>query len=289
MDAKQYIDALFSGYEETPALADFKEELQSNLNDRINSLINKGLEQRAAFDKAISELGDISVLADEISLKRKQEVIGDMYMKTRNYMSPKRAGLYVLSGVVLAFGIITALITWFAGRTPVAAVGALLPFSITGVCGLVFLALTQETASHEAMPWKRAVWYVVASGVFLFGIFTFVLTYFATGGLMEAIATLIPFFLPGLALGIFLLSTETDRSKPWVQEIRRRCIRLEMERFIDPAKEKTFGLISGALWIGAITVFILLCIMSGLKFSWLAIAGALILQLLITAAFSRES
>lgn len=41
MDTQKYVDGLFSGYEETPALTDFKEELRSNLDDRIANLIKK--------------------------------------------------------------------------------------------------------------------------------------------------------------------------------------------------------------------------------------------------------
>jgi hypothetical protein len=86
MGTQKYVDGLFSGYEQTPTLCDFKEELRSNLNDRIANLIKKGMSEQMAFDKATTELGDISALADEISLKKKKEVFSEMYMKTKNYM-----------------------------------------------------------------------------------------------------------------------------------------------------------------------------------------------------------
>lgn len=165
----------------------------------------------------------------------------------------------------------------------------LLPFGMTSILGLVYLGLTQETASREKMTWKRALWYVAASGLFLFGILVFVITYFAQeAGLPHAIASLIPFALPGLALGVFLVLTEKDRRKPRVIELRKKALQREMERFASPAQQERFGLFSGALWIGAAAVFILFTMTVGLKFSWLAIPAALIGQMLILTAFSKK-
>ena len=286
---RQYINSLFSGYEETNALIDFKEELESNLNDRINSLKKKGLSEEQASEKAIAELGDMSALADELSLKKKQEIFSDMYMKTRNYIGPWRMALYVLCGMVLVLGVIVGVTSWLFTNNVLALWGSLLPFVLTSVLGLVYLGLTQETASREKMPRKRVLWYVAASGIFLFGILVFVMTYFAQGaGLPHAIASLIPFALPGLALGIFLVLTEKDRSKPWVIELRKKALEREQERFVSPAQQERFGLLSGALWIGAAAVFILFTMTVGLKFSWLAFPAALIGQMLILTAFSKK-
>jgi hypothetical protein len=290
VNIKQYIDELFSGYEETSALADFKEELESNLNDRINSLRKKGLSEREAYDKAVAELGDVSALADELSLKKKQQVFSDMYMKTRSYIKSWRMALYVLCGTVLGFGVITGITAWLFSKDIQAFLGTLLFFSEASVLGFVFLGLTQETSMKEAMPWKRALWYVVASGVFLFGIIVFIMTYFADGaGLPHAIASLIPFALPGLALGIFLVLTEKDRNKPWVTELRKEALEREMDRFASPAEQERFGLISGAIWIGAVAVFVLLTITVGIKFSWMAVVAALIGQMLALSAFSKRN
>lgn len=287
MTTQNYIDSLFVGYEETPALSDFKEELRSNLDDRITSLTKKGMPEQAAFAKATTQLGDISALADEISLKKKKEVFSEMYMKTRNYMDTKRIALYILFGVLLGFGIIASLLTSFDTRGTAAPLGALLVFGGTAIMGFVFLGLTQETATREAMPWKRALWYVGASGVFLLGVFVFAITFTYTDrGLATSIATLIPFVLPSVALGVFLVLTEQDRRKPWVRELAKEQMQREMERFASPAQVERFGLITGAVWIAAIAVFILLTIQVGILYSWLALVGALVLQMLVLALFS---
>jgi hypothetical protein len=104
---------------------------------------------------------------------------------------------------------------------------------------------------------------------------------------MEAVASLIPFALPGAAFGAFLILTEKDRSKPWVRARRAEYMELERERFGNPAEEERFGLFSGALWFAAIAAFVLLTILFGFKFSWLAFAAALVGQMLVLARFTK--
>lgn len=69
---KRYVDDLFKGYVDTPALEDFKEEIISNLIERIKGLESEGMDEEAAFTKAIGELGDITAVADDISRQKKE-------------------------------------------------------------------------------------------------------------------------------------------------------------------------------------------------------------------------
>jgi len=289
MNTRKYIDSLFSDYQETSELTDFKEELKSFLDERIRTLVKSGMDEKDAFEKATNELGDMSAVADEISRKKKQEILAEMYMKTRHYMSTWRIALYILCGTVLGFGVIVAALSGFFSGDVSAPLGSLLVFGVIPILGLLFLGLTQETAVREPMGWKRALLYVLAAGVFLFGVIVFIMRYFEDGaGLPYAIATLIPFILPSLAFGAFLILTEKDRSKPWVKKQREEYMKRSMERFGDPAREERFGLFSGALWIAAIALFILLTILFGFKFSWLALVAALIGQMLILAMFTKS-
>jgi hypothetical protein len=301
MNARRQIEALFSGYEKSAALVDFMEELESNLSDRIVLLQQKGLGEQEALAKALAELGDVSALADELSLRRKQEVISEMYMKTRNYISQPRMALYVALGALVGFGIIAGGVVAFGpsqgGETAPAILGTLMVFCGGGVLGLIFLGLTQETAAKAAMSRKRALWYLLAAGLVVFGLIAAATTYFRYihAGLEEipylsaTFATLIPFFLPGAALAIFLILTEKDLSKPWVAKLRQEALESARERFGGPARQERFGLICGAIWIAAIAAFILLIITVGFKFSWLAFAAALVTQLLVQAAFSKDT
>lgn len=289
MDTRKYIHSLFSDYEETSALIDFKEELKSFLDERIKALVKSGMDEKDAFEKATNELGDMSAVADEISRKKKQEILAEMYMKTRHYMPTWRIVLYILCGTVFGFGVIVAALSGFFTGDINASLGSLLVFGVVPILGFLFLGLTQETAVHEPMDWKRALLYVIAAGVFLFGVIVFIITYFEdSAGLPYAIATLIPFILPSSAFGAFLILTEKDRSKPWVKKQREEYIKRSRERFGDPAQEERFGLFSGALWIAAIAVFILLTMLFSLKFSWLAIAAALIGQMLVLGMFTKS-
>jgi hypothetical protein len=303
MNTQQYVDGLFAHYEETPALADFKEELRGNLDERIKNLVRKGMPEAEAFHKATEELGDISALAEEISLKKKQEVFEDMYMGTRKYMTPKRTAAFVLGGTAVCFGLISAAITWFSAGTEEAALGSAMVFCVAGAALLTFMGLTQETAAMHPMSWKRAALYAVSVGVFLFGVFIVPMTYFSTTGvnpydiavgahaprgnigLMTSIAALIPFVLPAAALFVFLALTEKDRRKPWVVEMAKESARRDMEYFADAAQSMRFGLVCGAIWIAAIASFVVLTLRVGILYSWLAFAGAIVLQLLTQALF----
>jgi hypothetical protein len=306
VNTQKYVDGLFSNYEETPALSDFKEELRGNLDERIKNLVKKGMSEQEAFRKSASELGDISALAEEISLKKKQEVYEDMYMGTRKYMTPKRTAAFVLGGAAICFGLISAAITWFDIGRETDALGSAMVFCVAGAALLTFMGLTQETAAMRPMSWKRAIFYAASVGVFLFGVFIVPMTYFnfaATGAgipeiaardanmprvdfaFMTSIATLIPFALPSAALFVFLALTEKDRRKPWIVELAKESAKREMEYFSNPVQATRFGLVCGAIWITAIASFVILTVRVGILYSWLALAGAIVLQLLVQAMF----
>jgi MFS family permease len=300
MNTRKQIEELFSGYEKTAALAEFMEEMESNLNDRIAFLKRKGAGEQEATDKAIAELGDISSLADELSLKKKQEVFSEMYMKTRSYISAKRSALYALFGLILGAAILLPLIVWFASDITVAAISTILPFGMVSVLGFVYLGLTQETAAHEAMRPKRAWGYVSAVGLVFFGVLAGLIVYSNIGLVSEAdliahgawdnsflvgaIVALLIFALPGIALGVFLGLTEKDRKKPWMKKL----IAESSNPFGDSANAARFGLICGALWIAAIAAFILLTLTVGIQFSWLALVAAVIIQMLAMAVMMKK-
>jgi uncharacterized membrane protein YidH (DUF202 family) len=253
MNTKDYIKSLFKDYEETEALRDFMEELQSNLDARIASLIRKGISEDEAFARATGELGDISVLAGELSLKRRQEVFEDAYMGIKKYMTPSRAAAYLFFGAVLVFGVVLSAVSGLAvvdrviiegaplaelkTEQPGAIFGVLLIFLTASVAGLTFLGVSQETAARYPLSVKRALWYTLAAALIVFGITLFPLVYFTVHGVAEsgidryitgnsaligALVVTVFFFLPGLGLLFFLCLTEKNRLKPWAMKYRRR-------------------------------------------------------------------
>jgi uncharacterized membrane protein YbhN (UPF0104 family) len=115
-----------------------------------------------------------------------------------------------------------------------------------------------------------------------FGLVVSPLTWFATDrGSMEAITTLIPFFIPGLALLVFLLLTEKDVRKPWARERHEKEARARQSPWSDPLAAARLGMISGAIWIFAAGLFILLGLILGFRFSWLVFVFAVAVQLAV--------
>jgi hypothetical protein len=312
MKTKEFVDSLFNGYEETSALADFKEELLGNLNAKMESLAKKGMDEQAAFEKASAELGDVSVLADELSLKKRKEVFEEAYMGVSRYMSAGRVAGYVIFGVLAFFGIITALIALFAIKAfDIGLDGSfdwtgffatMMPFFTAAIAGFTFLAATQETASMYPVSKKRAAWYTAAAALIAFGLLTMPIVYFSIKiadeissvifgynleALIPVMGMLIPFVLPGIGMLVFLVLTEKDRLKPWAKDFRDKTVKREMEMWNDPSAAMRFGIFSGAIWIFAVGLFLLLGFLIGFKFSWLVFIFATAFQLLIQGVMSK--
>lgn len=140
-----------------------------------------------------------------------------------------------------------------------AMVASLMPFLTAAIGGFVYLGVTQETVYHFPVATRRAVIYCIASIFIVFGLMVAVITGLAMAGSVElgpavdravegtftisasaigekyevglaigsAIATLIPFFFPGLIALIVLIVTEKDRKKPWFKKEMQK----EAEKF----------------------------------------------------------
>jgi hypothetical protein len=311
MNAKEFVDSLFNGYEQTEALADFKEELVANMNAKIENFIRKGMDTEAAFAKASAELGDVSSLADDLSLKKRKEVFEEVYMDIKMYMPAKRVAGYVVFGILAFFGITAALITFFATRSVefmsgtsldlTSFFGTMMPFLTAAVVGFTFLGVTQETASMYPVSKKRGAWYAAAAGLISFGLCTMPLVYFSTKfaqdfvndvlvhgipvknleTLIPVISIIIPFVLPGIGILVFLILTEKDRLKPWAKNFHNKAVEGEMAIWNDPVKAARFGMFSGAIWIFAAGIFFVLGFLIGFKFSWPIFVFATAIQLVV--------
>jgi hypothetical protein len=277
---QKYVDDLFHGYDESPELADFKEEIKMNLTDRFHDLKDSGLDKEAAFTKAVAELGDITAVADEISKKKRNEVIGQMYVHPKAPLGMKHVIGYVAAGAVLLFGIFTGFTSYFATQTAAHGISAFLPFFTVSGTAFVFLGLTQETSSHFPMNWGQALIYAAASGLLLFGLTTALMLYVTDNMGMHAVfGSLIPFVVPGVAVLAFLLLTEKSRLKPWVLEEQK--IWMDHYGKKDPHRTAQGGLLSGALWIFAIAMVILAGYKLGFIYAIVVFLLAVSVQLII--------
>jgi len=227
---------------------------------------------------------------------------------------------YAVFGILAFFGITVALITLFATRSVefmsetsldlTSFFGAMMPFLTAAVIGFTFLGVTQETASMYPVSKKRGAWYAAAAGLISFGLFTMPIVYFSTKiakdfvndvltfdvpsvehleTLVPVIGIIIPFILPGIGLLVFLVLTEKDRLKPWAKDLRDNAVKREMEIWNDPVSATRFGLFSGAIWIFATGIFILLGFLIGFKYSWLVFVFAIALQLFIQGLLIKKT
>jgi hypothetical protein len=287
MNEKIYVDRLFADYEDTPEIRDFKEEIAGNLKERVSELVSKGLDEEKAFDKATAELGDITAIADDVGKKKRNEAIGQMYMRTKVPLTKKTAaGLTVASGLLLLSAGL-ALITFF-GQTSSAWPYYISAVVLSAACGLyTYFGLTQETAAHYSMKSGRALAYGIVCLVGFLGTGLAVVSFLFNGFEMSAaLGVKMALILPAICALIFLLATETKRQKPWLKAMVEREIENSMKfhmDMVDPVKAARFGVASGGLWILAIAVFVTLGIVIGWQYSWLVFLFTLAIQVFMTA------
>ncbi len=68
----EYIDQLFSRFEQNKKIKDIKEEVKSNLQEKVNDLTETGKSLKDAFDKAVSTLGTVKDIKETFDLKDKK-------------------------------------------------------------------------------------------------------------------------------------------------------------------------------------------------------------------------
>ncbi|MCL2478452.1 MAG: permease prefix domain 1-containing protein [Treponema sp.] len=281
MKEKIYVDRMFADYEETPEIRDFKEEITGNLKERVKELSVK-MDEEAAFEKAAAELGDIKAIADEIGKKKRNEAIGQMYMRTKVPLTKRTAiGMTAASAfLLLAAGI--ALIVFFGGT------GSMQLYYLSAVllsiaCGLyTHFGLTQETAAHYEMKKSRALVYGIICFLGFLGASISVVSFFFSGfAISQSVAVKTIIILPAICALIFMLATEPKRQKPWLKAMIDREVENSLHNFVnavDPAKASRFGVASAGMWILAIAIFITLGLIIGWQFSWLVFLFALAIQ-----------
>ncbi|MFS0749232.1 permease prefix domain 1-containing protein [Oceanobacillus sp. 1P07AA] len=284
-DIRLYVNNLFHNYEPTLELEDFKEEIIFNLQDRIDDLQKKGYSSEDAFTNAVSELGNITEIADDFSKEKRKELIGKMYIDSTSKLSISYAIAYTLTAGVLLFGLITSMITFFATDNLFYAISTFLPFLVPAGATLVYLVLTTETSRKHPMHRGRALIYAIAVASILFGATISTSQYFMENS--EAVAVigiLIPFLLPALLTIGFLLLTEKKRLKPWVIEEEAQWEEYYSNAYQNPEHATKRGMLSGALWVGAIGIFIILWMLAGIQYAWIVFIFAVVIEILIESS-----
>lgn len=289
MELKQFIDHAFAKYEESPELFDFKEELLTNLQDRLTSIEASGVERDKALKEIKTEFADINNIAEEMSLAKKKEVFESRYMSLRSFITKRQAAIYTILGILVAFGLVTAGLSYLATNTMEALIGVLMVFLAIPLAGFVYMGLTQETATRNPMRPLRASIYAITTFVLLFGVLLVPMLVFGEARSFEgALAVLIPFALPSIGVLGYLMITESDYRKAWVLK--------EAEKHNEWAKNfeasgnaQTFGIMTAAVWILAIGAFVLLLILKLWIFSWIPLVVAVAVMMFLLAYYMKKT
>jgi hypothetical protein len=286
MREKIYVDRLFENYDDTPEIRDFKEEITANLAERVKELTSGGLEADAAFEKAASELGDITAIADEAGRNRRNETIGQIYMKAKIPLTKKSALGFTAASAVLLFAAAISILAFLgeARGTMSYYISAVLTSTAAGM--YVFFGLTRETAAHYAMKHNRALAYGIVAFLGFIGAGLAVTSFISYGAqLSTSLLIKIIFILPAICAFIYLLATEKSRLKPWLKNAIDNGIENEIQKsmkyhadMVNPIKAARFGVISCGMWILAVAVYIVLKFGMGLRFSEITFLIALAIQ-----------
>jgi len=281
---RRYVDGLFTNVPQSSQLLDLKEEVGTNLAERIVDIKERGLDEDKAFQQAVAELGDTSELAESM---RKAAVAGikDNIFTPRPLAKPQVFGYVAASGIGL-FGIIVAAIVQFTNGELFQAIGALMPFLIVSVAAFIYFTLTKETAYEYAMvPWRAGA-YSLAAVLGLFGLMVAGMLYFQQEDLVAVAGVFIPFVIPAVVAFIYLGLTEKSRLKLEDERVRAWIEQTVSYQYTRESKMR-MGL-SGALWLFSIGIFLLVGLNGGWKYSWIVFVFAVGMEALLSAFFAHR-
>jgi len=206
---KKYIENLFADVGVSQQLFDLKEELATNMKEKISDYQSRGMEEEQAFKEAVISMGDLRGLVDDMR-KLGQDTVKQSVYST---MTVRISTAGIIAGVLLIlFGMFMVTMLYFMPQDALAVTGNGI-FIVAGGVLITYSILTRETHKKFAMNKIRAAFYSLSIGLLLFSIFAAVSAGFATGEIYISIATLMFFSLIGIGLFLFLMLTGTDRRK----------------------------------------------------------------------------
>lgn len=207
---KAHLDNLFSDVGPTQQLFDLKEELTTNMKEKIADFQSRGMEGSQAFKEAVISMGDLGGLVDDMRQLGRDSARQAVHTSMATRLSI--AGL--VSGVLLVlFGAFTVAMLYFMELSWMNAWGPGV-FVVAGGALITYSALTLEARKKYAMNRVRAALYGLSLGSVLFGIFAAIMSGLTTGETYIAIAAMMVFTLVGTGLFLLLILTGVDRRKP---------------------------------------------------------------------------
>lgn len=275
------MDNLFADIYDTKQLSELKEEISANLLEKINDLRASGMKEDEAFNEAVSSLGNMDELVENLKKASKEKFEDDFFNTTP--LDKKHIIAYIVATAALLFGAITAGIVYLQNKNMMATLGTLMPFTMVSILLFMYFGLTQETKYSYGMRPRRALLYCLATELLLFGAFSTGFVYFSGQELFSVLATSMPFLITSVILFIYLGLTEKNRrkmdeswQKQWIQY------------YSDPKSMMVRGNISGAIWIFGIAAFFLIGFTIGWKFSWIVFIVATGCEVLVEGFFMTK-
>lgn len=273
---KKYIDGLFADIPDNQQLRELKEEISANLLEKVNDFAAKGNSEEAAFNKAVSSLGDMSELVD--SLRKASREKGDTDKYRTFPLDRKQVIGYVTASAIFLFGIMVGAIVYLRQRDLVLALTYFMPFILVAAPIFSYFGLIQETGHHYGMNHRRALSYSLAGEVLLLGVVAAGMMVFQRQELLMIFASFMPFATISTIAFLYLGLTEKKRRKmgpDWEKQW--------IEYYSNPQTWAVKGALSGALWIFSIAVFFLVAFTWGWKYSWIVFVVAVGLEVLMDA------
>ncbi len=281
---KQYLDELFCDIFETDQLIELKEEMTSNLLDKINDFITNGDIEDVAFKKAVSGLGDMHELIDNFK-KASENKIKEDFMQPKA-MDRKHVIGYVLGSIFAILGLIAAAIGYAFSHDYRVGLTILFSTIILSTILFVLLGLTQDTIYTHGMKASRAFRYAISSSLCMASIFVPLMIYLYGSNVYIVLFTFIALGIPSIATLIYLGLTEKNRSKLNMLDLEWQNQWLEY--YMHPQTKIKKDYWSGALWIFTTALF-LVGILTGVWYSWIIFIFAAGFQVLIEGYFQSKS
>lgn len=207
---KKYIDRLFADVGPSQQLFDLKEELSTNLKEKIADYQSRGMDEDQAFKEAVISLGDLRGLVDEMRQIGQDEAKQAIYSSMTNRIST--AGI-IVGTLLTLFGLFTISMLYFMMGIPMEGIVGPGVFTVVGVGLITYSVLIRETKTKYGMKKLRAALYGLSVSLILYGIYTGLLAGITTGEIYIAISSTMVFVLAGIGLLLYLLLTEMDRRK----------------------------------------------------------------------------
>jgi hypothetical protein len=278
---KKYVDNLFADIYDTKQLRELKEEISANLLEKINDLRASGMKEDEAFNEAVSSLGNMDELVENLKKASNEKFEDDIFNTTP--LDKKHIIAYIVAAVALLFGVMSAGIVYLQDKNMMATLGTLMPFTMVSILLFMYFGLTQETKYSYGMRPRRALLYCLATESIVFGGFSTGFVYFSGQELFSVLATSMPFLIISVVLFIYLGLTEKNRRK-----MNEAWQKQWIQYYSDPQSMMVRGNVSGAIWIFSFAAFLLIGFTIGWKFSWIVFIVAIGFEVLIESFFMTK-